>query len=67
MFVLGISYNVGTALAVVLAIGISVDYTIHLTHRSWRKNENPASRRCAATGDGPTGGALLMGPGAVRP
>ena len=33
MWVFGISYNMGTALMVVLTIGIGVDYTIHLTHR----------------------------------
>ena len=60
MFVLGISYNVGTALAVVLAIGISVDYTIHLTHRFLEEERESqrvgdALRRAMDT----TGGALL--------
>ena len=60
MFVLGISYNVGTALAVVLAIGISVDYTIHLTHRFLEEEResqrvSDALRRAMPT----TGGALL--------
>ena len=33
MWILGISYNLATALVVALTIGIGVDYTIHFTHR----------------------------------
>lgn len=33
MFLLGISYNVMTALITALTIGVGVDYTIHITHR----------------------------------
>ena len=60
MWVLGISYNMATALMVVLTIGIGVDYTIHLTHRFLE--EEPGSprvvdavRKAMVT----TGGALL--------
>lgn len=60
MWVFGISYNMGTALMVVLTIGIGVDYTIHLTHRFLEeRREAPrvidAVRRAMVT----TGGALL--------
>ena len=60
MWVFGISYNMATALMVVLTIGIGVDYTIHLTHRFLE--EEPGSprvvdavRKAMVT----TGGALL--------
>ncbi len=60
MWVLGISYNMGTALMVVLTIGIGVDYTIHLTHRFLEELEGAARavdaiREAMST----TGGALL--------
>ena len=60
MFALGISYNVGTALMVVLTIGIGVDYTIHLTHRFTEeyhasRSVSAAMRRSIST----VGGALL--------
>ncbi|MYE67083.1 MAG: MMPL family transporter, partial [Acidimicrobiia bacterium] len=60
MWLFGISYNMSTALMVVLTIGIGVDYTIHLTHRYLEENrESPqvpeALRRAMVT----TGGALL--------
>ena len=60
MWLFGISYNMSTALMVVLTIGIGVDYTIHLTHRFLEEHrESPqvpeALRRAMVT----TGGALL--------
>ncbi len=60
MWVFGISYNMGTALMVVLTIGIGVDYTIHLTHRFLEENEEADQvvdgiRNAMTT----TGGALL--------
>ena len=60
MWALGISYNMGTALMVVLTIGIGVDYTIHLTHRFLEEEEESARvgdavQRAMVT----TGGALL--------
>ncbi len=60
MWLFGISYNMSTALMVVLTIGIGVDYTIHLTHRFLEEyRESPqvpeALRRAMIT----TGGALL--------
>ena len=60
MWVLGISYNMGTALMVVLTIGIGVDYTIHLTHR-FLEEEREAPRVVDAVQRAmlTTGGALL--------
>ncbi len=60
MWIFGISYNIGTALMVVLTIGIGVDYTIHLTHRFLEEEHGSprvldAVQRAMAT----TGGALL--------
>ena len=60
MWVFGISYNMGTALMVVLTIGIGVDYTIHLTHRFLEEEKESALvvdavRQAMVT----TGGALL--------
>ncbi len=60
MYVFGISYNMGTALMVVLTIGIGVDYTIHLTHRFLEEHEEADQvvdgiRNAMTT----TGGALL--------
>ncbi len=60
MWLFGISYNMGTALMVVLTIGIGVDYTIHLTHRFLEENEEADQvvdgiRNAMTT----TGGALL--------
>lgn len=60
MWLFGISYNMGTALMVVLTIGIGVDYTIHLTHRFLEEHEEAEEVvdgiRLAMT---TTGGALL--------
>ncbi len=60
MWVFGISYNMGTALMVVLTIGIGVDYTIHLTHR-FLEEEKGAERVADAVRESmvTTGGALL--------
>ena len=60
MWVFGISYNMGTALMVVLTVGIGVDYTIHLTHRFLEEHEEAGQvvdgiRNAMTT----TGGALL--------
>lgn len=60
MWLFGISYNMGTALMVVLTIGIGVDYTIHLTHRFLEEHEEAEQvvdgiRNAMTT----TGGALL--------
>ena len=60
MWLLRISYNMGTALMVVLTIGIGVDYTIHLTHRFLEEERDSprvldAVQRAMTT----TGGALL--------
>ncbi len=60
MWVFGISYNMGTALMVVLTIGIGVDYTIHLTHRfleELRESERAVDAITEAMVT--TGGALL--------
>ena len=60
MWVFGISYNMGTALMVVLTIGIGVDYTIHLTHRFLEELEESARVVDAIRGAMvTTGGALL--------
>ena len=60
MSLVGISYNVITALITALSIGIGVDYTIHIIHRyelEFAKSRDPelAARRTLAT----TGSALL--------
>ena len=60
MWVMGISYNMVTALITALTIGIGVDYTIHLTHRFLEEEQESrrigdAMRRAMNT----TGGALL--------
>ena len=60
MWVFGISYNMGTALIVVLTIGIGVDYTIHLTHRFLEELQESARVVDAIRGAMvTTGGALL--------
>ncbi|MYG94103.1 MAG: MMPL family transporter [Acidimicrobiia bacterium] len=60
MWVFGISYNMGTALMVVLTIGIGVDYTIHLTHRFLEELQESARVIDAIRGAMiTTGGALL--------
>ena len=60
MWAFGISYNMGTALMVVLTIGIGVDYTIHLTHR-FLEEEKRSPRVLDAVQQAmvTTGGALL--------
>ena len=60
MWVFGISYNMGTALMVVLTIGIGVDYTIHMTHRFLEELQESARVVDAIRGAMvTTGGALL--------
>ena len=60
MALLGIPYNVVTALITALSIGIGVDYTIHIIHRyegefAQLRDPEAAARRTLAT----TGAALL--------
>lgn len=60
MFVLGISYNIMTALITALTIGVGVDYTIHITHRFLEEHQEGqgiahAVRESLRT----TGGALI--------
>lgn len=60
MWILGISYNLATALTVALTIGIGVDYTIHLTHRFMEAEQaaqDPAKALQLAMTT--TGGALV--------
>ena len=60
MWLFGISYNMSTALMVVLTIGIGVDYTIHLTHRFLEEHrESPAVPEALRRAMVTTGGALL--------
>ncbi|MDE0115137.1 MAG: MMPL family transporter [bacterium] len=60
MWVFGISYNMGTALMVVLTIGIGVDYTIHLTHRFLEElQESERAVDAITEAMVTTGGALL--------
>ena len=64
MALLGIPYNVVTALITALSIGIGVDYTIHVIHRykdeyaDLRDPEAAASRTLATTGSALIGSAL---------
>ena len=64
MALLGIPYNVVTALITALSIGIGVDYTIHVIHRykeefaHLRDPEAAASRTLATTGSALIGSAL---------
>ncbi|MCY3646384.1 MAG: MMPL family transporter [Chloroflexi bacterium] len=64
MALLGIPYNVVTALITALSIGIGVDYTIHVIHRykeefaRLRDPEAAASRTLATTGSALIGSAL---------
>ena len=60
MALLGIPYNMVTAVITALAIGIGVDYTIHIIHRyeeefARRRDPDAAARRTLAS----TGSALL--------
>ncbi len=60
MWILGISYNVLTALVVALTIGIGVDYTIHLTHRFIHaEQESNDSTHALTQAMTTTGGALV--------
>ena len=69
MALLGIPYNVITALITALSIGIGVDYTIHIIHRyeeefeHSRDPEVAARRTLGTTGSALLGSALTTGPG----
>ncbi|MGB0652476.1 MAG: efflux RND transporter permease subunit [Thermoplasmatota archaeon] len=60
MFLLGISYNVMTALITALTIGVGVDYTIHVTHRFLEElEEGEGIAHALARSMTTTGGALI--------
>ena len=60
MALLGIPYNVITALITALSIGIGVDYTIHIIHRYEEEYEHSRDPEAAARRTlGTTGSALL--------
>ena len=60
MTILGIPYNVVTALITALSIGIGVDYTIHIIHRFTEELEHGKSVLDATTTTlGTTGSALI--------
>ena len=60
MWVLGVSYNMVTALITALTIGIGVDYTIHLTHRFLEEErESRRIRDAMQQAMTTTGGALV--------
>lgn len=61
MTLLGIPYNVVTALITALSIGIGVDYTIHVIHRFTEELEGGNSLEAATTGTLTTTGAALLG------
>lgn len=60
MYLLGISYNVMTALITALTIGVGVDYTIHVTHRFLEElAEKRGIRHAVSESMKTTGGALI--------
>lgn len=60
MYLLGISYNVMTALITALTIGVGVDYTIHVTHRFLEElEEKKGIRHALSESMRTTGGALI--------
>ncbi|MBT8198775.1 MAG: MMPL family transporter [Acidimicrobiia bacterium] len=61
MTLLGISYNVVTALITALSIGIGVDYTIHVIHRFTEELEHSGSVETATTRTLSTTGSALLG------
>jgi uncharacterized protein len=61
MTLLGIPYNVVTALITALSIGIGVDYTIHVIHRFTEELEHGASVEAAAITTLATTGSALLG------
>ena len=73
MALMGIPYNMVTAVITALSIGIGVDYTIHIIHRyeeefaHWRDPDVAARRTLASTGSALLGSALTtaLGIGAL--
>ncbi|MEM9464685.1 MAG: MMPL family transporter [Actinomycetota bacterium] len=61
MTILGIPYNVVTALITALSIGIGVDYTIHIIHRFTEELEKGKSLIEATTATLSTTGSALVG------
>lgn len=61
MSLLGISYNVITALITALTIGIGVDYTIHFTHRFLEESEHKSGIMEAIVATKLTTGGALTG------
>jgi uncharacterized membrane protein YdfJ with MMPL/SSD domain len=61
MTILGIPYNVATALITALSIGIGVDYTIHIIHRFTEELEHGKSVLDATTTTLATTGSALIG------
>ena len=61
MTVLGVPYNVVTALITALSIGIGVDYTIHVIHRFTEELERDKSLLDATTTTLATTGSALIG------
>ncbi len=61
MTILGISYNVVTALITALSIGIGVDYTIHIIHRFTEELNSGKSLIDATTTTLSTTGSALIG------
>jgi predicted RND superfamily exporter protein len=61
MTLLGIPYNVVTALITALSIGIGVDYTIHIIHRFTEELEHGKSLMEATTTTLATTGSALIG------
>jgi hypothetical protein len=61
MTLLGIPYNVVTALITALSIGIGVDYTIHVIHRFTEELEHGGSVEAATTTTLATTGSALLG------
>lgn len=61
MTILGIPYNVVTALITALSIGIGVDYTIHIIHRFTEELEHGRSLIDATTTTLSTTGSALIG------
>ncbi|MEL6893287.1 MAG: MMPL family transporter [Actinomycetota bacterium] len=61
MTILGIPYNVVTALITALSIGIGVDYTIHIIHRFTEELERGKSLLDATTTTLATTGSALIG------
>ena len=61
MALLGISYNVVTALITALSIGIGVDYTIHIIHRYKEELEHTGDPEAAVRRTLRTTGSALLG------